>query len=145
VTAQLWQATVRGVGGVVVTGPDEDGDYRRVDVASGYWHKAKDVVEPVPLVTLTEDDARALLTATVRNRNAAHALDRLSAQLKPPRMSEPTEFGAMVEASLSGRIRLHFVRAPYHGTPGHDWVAEDSRSRCKWNALVDPRPIGGAS
>jgi hypothetical protein len=99
------------------------------------------------MIEISEDDARHLiwLTDGLGANKHVEIRDRLRAQLAPPRMDEPSDFGAMVEASLLGRIRLRFVRAPYHGTPGHDWVAEDSRSRSTWDALVDPRPIGGES
>jgi hypothetical protein len=120
----------------LVYGLDDRGYY--LDLATGAYFKASQVSDLVPLVTLTKDDARAVLTMTARSRAAAHALDRLSAQLEPPRMDEPTEFGAMVEAtkppSVPDRSLFMRVNAP------NCWHCEEG-GFFQWHELLDPRPV----
>ena len=62
----------------------------------------------------------------------------------PPRMDEPDEFGAMVEAGThvegdSPRERRPLVRHQTSGTL--QWSDEHGRTYA-WSELVDPRPVG---
>ena len=143
-TARLWQATVGIANDVLVWGPFANTRlYRRVE--SGASIDAFQATDLVPLVTLTEDDAETILDGARALGWTSSALGHLRAQLAQPRMDEPTEFGAMVEATINDESDPSlFVRCMDETYLGKVWSA---RSGCRfaWSELVDPRPIGGDS
>jgi hypothetical protein len=146
-TARLWRATVRGVEDVIVGKGNElgDKDWHSMDkIELRFWHEREVVSDLVPLVTLTEDDARYLISfATDKSAgllDGDRTLREIRAQLTPPRMDEPTEFGAMVEAECRPE------------EPAERWVRvvdgrwyNDRGAFSRWHHLIDPRPIGGES
>lgn len=102
-----------------------------------------------PLVTLDLDDAAASFVRVLRegayNEEDVDRYDSLAnqiaAQLKPPRIPEPTGPLAEVEASTRGRERRRLVRGLERGGGGHDvrWV--DGVSSWSWHELTDPKLV----
>jgi hypothetical protein len=159
VTVRLWRGCAGPKRDQIVYGPIPDG--RSID--KWLWLDPDsfdgivgctddDVSDLVPLVTLTEDDARVIAKASLQIANPSAevqaAYSRFCAQLAPPRMSEPTEFGAMVEASLKGdperRAFVHCSASDHEGRTV-DWHDSKHVVVYAWSGLVDPRPIGGDS
>jgi hypothetical protein len=154
VSARLWRGCAGPKRDQVVYGPIPDGrpidkwlwlDPNSTDGVVGCTDD--DVSDLVPLVTLTEDDAQSLLTMLLNAGHAGHsAVKRLGAQFAPPRMDEPTEFGAMVEAGLidtgDTSDRMRFVRLV--SAHKFHWRCEHG-AEFMWSSLHDPLPIGGDS
>lgn len=140
----LYVATVLGVEGVMVWGPDQDGDWHVLEPGNVYDRNLaqfvgeKSITDARPLVVLdpdSDDDCRRLMEAALAHRSATiptletiRGILRALADPKPP---EPTGLGAVVRLG-DGRTA---VRA--HATSEHPWVISDEPGRWSWRGLVE--------
>jgi hypothetical protein len=149
-TTRLFRATVRGVEDVIV-GPEDHGERWSVTPIGSVWcHGPEQIHDLVPLVTLTEDDARRITDFAYDHGWGSAGLDRLRAQLAPPRMDEPTGRGAQVMASLKDDVCGKRRWTLFHSADDkHDplWVTNygNTLAVMGWDDLSDPQPLKGNS